>query len=661
MTTVNPRELFFQALNALKANDLDRCEALCMELLKLNKREVNTLRLLGQVEHRKKNLQAAEKLFKQAVEYAEDYAPAYVDLGKLFYENGRFVEAEEALKQALSIDPGLKAARNMLEKLLEKMGKDGEFAHHAEINQRRKDLKKDVVRALELLKQDQGEEAEKICLEVLKIDLANVGAKEILINRATDTNRGRWAEQLAGSLTEQMPENPKWWLKLASALSRQDKLEQSEEAVKRSLEINPEQIEARMLLGSIYSKNNHFSESLEQYNLILERQPDYVAAISQQATALKTLGRQDEAISAYRSCMQIDPKYGEAAWSLSNLKTYRFSDDEVRQMHHVLESVDLRPEDVVHFDYALGKAYEHREEWDKAFACYQAGNKVKRELVKWSPDQFSELVDRIIATFTVDFVDLHRNSGVEDNSPIFILGLPRSGSTLQEQILSSHSQVEGTRELPYMPWIANGLSKKPDNLTSQRYPEGVRELDKEKFKIIGRGFLDQAQRHREQNLSFFIDKLPNNFIYVGLILLSMPNAKIINTRRNPIDNCFGCFKQLWAEGQYFSYDLEDLGRYYQDYHRLMEHWHQVFPNKIHDVQYEKVVDDLEENVRNLLAYCKLPFEEKCLRYHDTERAVNTASSEQVRQPIYKSAVSYWKHFDSHLEPLKAALGDLAET
>jgi len=659
MVTQNPRELFFQALNALKANDLQRCETLCHGLLKLNDREVNTLRLLGQVEHSKKNLLEAERRFKQAIDIANDYGPAYVDLGKLYVEQKRFAEAELALKKALSIDPGLKAGRNLLEQLLEKMGKEEESTHHAEINQKRKNLKKDVIEASKLFAEDKGKEAEKICLEVLKIDPANIGAKELLINHAMDTNRGRWAEQLAGSLTEQMPENPKWWLKLASALSRQDKLEQSEQAVKRSLEINPEQIEARMLLGSIYSKNNQFEESLEQYNLILDSHPDYVAAISQKATALKTLGRQDEAIAAYRSCMGLDPKYGEAVWSLSNLKTYRFSDEELEHLNQVLKNEKLRLEDIVHFNYALGKAYEHREQWDDAFLCYQAGNKVKRELVKWDADKFSELVDRIIDTFTAEFVASRNNCGVIDRSPIFILGLPRSGSTLQEQILSSHSQVEGTREMPYMPWIAGALARKPDNLASQRYPEGVRELDADKLQEVGRRFLDQAQRHREQNLPFFIDKLPNNFIYIGLILLSMPNAKIINTRRHPVDNCFSCFKQLWAEGQYFSYDLEDLGRYYVDYFRLMAHWHKVFPGKIYDVQYEEVVQDLEKNVRDLLNFCGLQFEENCLSFHKTKRAVNTASSEQVRQPIYTSAVAYWKHFDKYLGPLKSALGELA--
>ena len=658
MTINNPREAFFQALNALKANDLSRSESLCRELLALNNREVNTLRLLGQIEHRKGNLTEAEELFKQVLSIASDYPQAHADLGRLYSEQERFSEAEQYLKQALKIDPKLKAARNLLERVLAESGKSDEQAHHAEINQQRQQLKKDVIKAVALVKEGKAEEAEKLCRMVLDKDPTNIGAKEILINQAIETNRATWAERLARGLVQQMPEKPKWWLKLATALSRQDKLEESEESVKRSLEIDPDQVEARMLLGSIYSKNNQFDDALEQYNVVLEKQPENVAAISQQATTLKTLGRQDEAITAYQSCMKIEPKYGEAAWSLSNLKTYRFSDNEVEQMYAVLGGGELKPDDVVHFNYALGKAYEHRKDWDRAFECYQAGNTVKRDLVKWSADKFSEMIDRTIATFDREFVERHRNSGVQDPSPVFILGLPRSGSTLQEQILSSHSQVEGTRELPYMPWIASGLDR--DKLASKRYPEGVRELDAEKLQLIGNRFLEQAQRHREQNLPFFIDKLPNNFIYTGLILLSMPNAKIINTRRHPIDNCFGCFKQLWAEGQHFSYDLEDLGRYYRDYQRLMDHWHKVFPGKIYDVQYENVVDNLEQNVRSLLDYCGLPFEEQCLRFHETKRAVNTASSEQVRQPIYKSAVAYWQHFEKHLDPLKAALGDLAE-
>jgi hypothetical protein len=270
-------------------------------------------------------------------------------------------------------------------------------------------------------------------------------------------------------------------------------------------------------------------------------------------------------------------------------------------------------------------------------------------------------VDNIIEVFSPEFIAANQGSGVEDQSPIFILGLPRSGSTLQEQILASHSQVEGTRELPYISWLANRLHRPPNKMSSAAYPQGAAELTRQHWQSIGEQFLQQAQRHRQTEAPFFIDKLPNNFIYVGLILLAMPNAKIINTVRNPIDNCFGCFKQLWAEGQHFTYDLEDLGRYYRDYHRLMAHWQQVFPHKIYSVHYENVVDNLEDNVQQLLDYCGLPMEQQCLRFHETERAVNTASSEQVRQPIYKSALAYWKHFDAHLQPLKTALGDLAET
>ena len=288
-----------------------------------------------------------------------------------------------------------------------------------------------------------------------------------------------------------------------------------------------------------------------------------------------------------------------------------------------------------------------------------AGNLVKKKLVDWSADRFTQQVDNIIQTFSAEFVEKNRTVGIEDDAAIFILGLPRSGSTLQEQILASHSQVEGTRELPYIPWLAQRMNRPPQAMASQAYPLGASDLNNENWQSIGQQFIQQAQRHRQTDAPFFIDKLPNNFLYVGLILLAMPNAKIINTVRHPMDNCFGCFKQLWAEGQYFAYDLDDLGRYYRDYIRLMAHWQRVFPGKIHSVNYEEVVDNLEHNVSQLLDYCALPMEEQCLRFHETERAVNTASSEQVRQPIYKSAVAYWKHFEKDLQPLKDALGDLA--
>jgi tetratricopeptide (TPR) repeat protein len=657
---MDPKQQFYQALTALREGNLGACEQACDRLLAINAHDVNAMRLRAQIWERRGDLPRAEQGFKAVIAIAADFAHAWADLGRVQYALKTYEEAEVSLRQALVLDSKLKGPSKLLVSVLRALGKTDQSTKLDSINQQRAELKEKVHEAYRLVVAGDVGKAERQCREVLKRDPDNTGAKEFLIERALETGRARWAEQLARSLTRQMPERPKWWLKLASALSRQDQLAEAEAAVQQALGIDPDKTEGRMLLGSIFSKDNRFPEALEQYELVLKQNPDYVPALSQKATVLKTFGQQQEAIDTYQRCMQLDPKYGEAAWSLSNLKTYRFSDDELQKMCNELESGELTDQQAVHFNYALAKAYEHREDWHSAFAAYEAGNLVKKNLVDWSADKFSQQVDDIIQIFNADFVNKNKTAGIEDNSAIFILGLPRSGSTLQEQILASHSQIEGTRELPYIPWLAQRINRPPNAMASQSYPLGLGELSAQNWSQIGEQFMAQAQRHRQTKAPFFIDKLPNNFLYVGLILLAMPNSKIINTVRHPMDNCFGCYKQLWAEGQYFTYDLNDLGRYYRDYIRLMSHWQRVFPDKIHSVIYENVVDNLEHSVTELLDYCGVPMEEGCLRFHETERAVNTASSEQVRQPIYKSAVAYWQHFEKDLQPLRDALGDLVD-
>ena len=667
---MDPQQQFFKALAALREGDLEGCESICQRLLGINPKEVNTLRLQAQVWQKRGELERAESGFKAALSIANDFAHAWADLGKVQFSLEKYSLAEQSLRRALQLNSTLKAASKLLEEVLKKQGKTTQSAAVQQVNQRHQLLKEKVIEAYRLSAgavEDKGpEKGEALCKEVLQADPEHVGAKEFLINRALESGRARWAEELARSLVRKMPEQAKWWLKLSSALARQDQLVEAQEAVQQVLSIEPNLEEAQMLLGSIFARDNRFADALGQYDAVLQQNPDNVAALAQKGSALKTLGRQNESIQCLRRCMELDSSFGEAAWSLSNLKTYRFSDEEVAGIEELLvgdkKLVDkvLKDKDVVHFNYALGKAYEHRQQWDAAFNAYQAANSLRQKSAIWSADAFSAQVDQIIATFTPQLLQQHRSSGVDDSSAIFVLGLPRSGSTLQEQILASHSQVEGTRELPYIPWMAQRLNRKPNPMCGDNYPLGAAQLDAGQWQLLGEQFLAQTKRHRQTEAPFFIDKLPNNFLYVGLILLAMPNAKIINTVRNPMDNCFGCFKQLWAEGQNFTYDLEDLGRYYRDYHRLMAHWQTIFGDKIYSVNYEAVVADLETNVEALLDYCGLPMEEQCLRFHETERAVNTASSEQVRQPIYTSAVAYWKHFEEHLQPLKDALGDLTE-
>jgi hypothetical protein len=346
----------------------------------------------------------------------------------------------------------------------------------------------------------------------------------------------------------------------------------------------------------------------------------------------------------------LKPELGEAWWSLANLKTVRFDDADISAMEAALDTAGLTDEDRFHLDFALGKAMHDAGRADEAFDHYAAGNALRRTFHPFAIGNLDELVDRSIELFTRDL--LTAAGGCQAPDPIFIVGMPRAGSTLIEQILSSHSQVEGTSELPDMPAVAR---------EGRRYPADAARLGPEERRSAGEAYLKRASVQRRTERPIFIDKLPNNWMYVPFIHLVLPNARIIDARRHPLGCCFSNFRQHFARGQDFTYDLDDLGRYYANYVRLMTHVDTVLPGRVHRVIYERMVEDTEAEVRTLLDYCGLEFEPACLTFYETERAVRTASSEQVRQPIYRDATEEWRRYEQHLDPLKLALGDVLES
>jgi exonuclease VII small subunit len=370
------------------------------------------------------------------------------------------------------------------------------------------------------------------------------------------------------------------------------------------------------------------------------------------------MGRRDEAISSYRTAATIRPNYGDAYWSLANLKTYRFSDEEIARMRAEESTESTALTDRYHLCFALGKALEDRGIYEESFKYYERGNALKKTQSRYRPEYFERNTALQKEVCTADFFGARRAAGCPSDEPIFILGLPRSGSTLLEQILASHSQVEGTLELPEIPRLAQDLQGRESNDASARYPGILRSLPLADFERFGTRYLADTRVYR-QGSPRFIDKMPNNFRHLGLIHLVLPNAKIIDARREAMACCFSNFKQLFAHGQEFTYSLTDIARYYRTYVELMQHWDQVLPGKVLRVQYEDVVADLEGQVRRLLEFCELPFEESCVEFHRTERSVRTASSEQVRQPLFHESLDQWRHYEPWLGPLKEALGDLA--
>ena len=364
------------------------------------------------------------------------------------------------------------------------------------------------------------------------------------------------------------------------------------------------------------------------------------------AHSLKTLGRQEEAIEAYRAAVGLKPDFGEVWWSLANLKAFRFEDAEVAAMRRQLDRGDLSVGPEIHFNFALAKALEDDGDYDGAWRHYHAGNAKQRMQVSHDPLGMEKRHNEIIETFNAAFLAEHAGNGCEDADPILIVGLPRSGSTLVEQILASHSQVEGTSELPILNNLANSIGRYQSD--EVLFPKSVLALKGRDWYSYGQQYMDDARRHRASEAPLFTDKLPNNFPFIGLLHLILPNARVINARRHPLDTCLGAYKQLFARGQHFTYDMEELAHYYRCYDRMIAHWHTVLPGKVLDAHYEDTVNDTEGQVRRILAHCGLPFEERCLRFHETRRAVKTASSEQVRQPIYTSALGMWQNYERHI-------------
>lgn len=419
---------------------------------------------------------------------------------------------------------------------------------------------------------------------------------------------------------------------------------------------------ADLILASVLVRLGEQERARGIYERMLKAQPDQPLLWQNLGHVLKTLGKQDEAVAAYRAAVTHQPTMGEAWWSLANLKTVRLGGDDIAHMEAALAELagaEGRDEDVFHLHFSLGKAYEDAGEAEKAFAHYDKGNRLRRSLVRYDADEFAAEVDAVAATFTAPFIATMGEGGCQAEDPIFIVGLPRSGSTLVEQILSSHSAIEGTMELSEMMVIAARLQSRVDEGEFANFAAMVRSLGPAERLRLGEEYIERTRVHRKTDRPRFTDKMPNNWQHVGLIRLMLPNAKIVDARRHPMSCCFSGWKQHFARGQTFTYDLAEIGRYYRDYVRLMAHYDAAAPGAVHRVIYERMVADQEGETRRLLDYLGLAFEESCLEFHRNTRAVRTASSEQVRRPIYTDAVEHWKAFAQWLGPLEAALGDVA--
>ena len=442
------------------------------------------------------------------------------------------------------------------------------------------------------------------------------------------------------------------WANLAQVFSVTGQLDKAKKSFKNILSMEPKNGLIWAEYGTVLTKLANYEEGRDAYLKALEFKPDSPRVHLSLGHVYKTMGEIDNSIDSYKNTILQNNLSGEAYWSLANLKTYSFSENQIKDMEDTLKG-DMSDIERSQMHFALGKAYEVKKDFDKSFKNYYEGNKVKKGLIKYSSDDTTDNTKRILNFFNKENIQKLAKSSTGDRDPIFVLGMPRSGSTLIDQIISSHSKVDGTQELPNIIKIAAELNTNNQN----NYPEVLKELDESKLSNLGKDYISETAWARD-SAPFFIDKMPNNFIHIGLIKTILPNAKIIDTRRDPMDTCFSCFKQFFARGQLFTYSLEDLGNYYTDYIRAMNHWHNVYGKDIYTVHYDNVINETEETIRELIDYCELPFEKECLEFYNSSRPVKTPSAEQVRQPIYKSGLNYWKNYEKHLLPLKKIIDEI---
>jgi tetratricopeptide (TPR) repeat protein len=492
--------------------------------------------------------------------------------------------------------------------------------------------------------------AERILKPHLKQDPFDAAAIRMLAELAARIGRLRDAEHLLRRAVELRPSWTAAKANLAMLLGRMGRPADAMELLDQIFVEEPEDIGHWNLKAATLARLGDFEESIKIYEGVLERSPNQGGVWVSYGHMLKTIARLEEGIAAYRKAISIRPTLGEAWWSLANLKTFKFDEADIAAMERALDAPRLSTSDRYHLHFALGKALHDAGRTDEAFDHYAKGNALRLEEHPYQASTVTRLVDRCLEAFTPTAL-AERPGGCDAPDPIFVVSLPRSGSTLIEQILSSHSQVEGTAELQDIPALARKFGK---------YPDGILDLDADARRELGEEYLKRASVQRRTDRPFFVDKLPNNWLYVHFIQLILPNAKIIDARRHPLGCCFSNFRQHFARGQEFTYAFDSLGRYYSDYVRQMAHVDEVLPGRVHRVVYERMVDDTEAQVRGLLDYCGLAFEPACLEFYKTERAVRTPSSEQVRRPIYREATEEWRPYDKYLGPLKDALGPVLD-
>ena len=587
---------------------------------------------------------------------APDFGRAFQEEGHLKRKLGDTPGALRAYELATRFNPALSASWTAQADLHTGFGNKEAAANARDQAERLKALPRELLAVTNYVHEGRIFRAEEIARAFLQRNPTHVEGMRLLADIGTRLGVHEDADFLLESAIELEPDNIQLRLDFIKVLRKRQKFSEALNQARTLIEREPDNPLFQSYFAIESMQAGDFDVALAYFDKVLETLPDDPATLVSRGHALKTYGRSDEAVLSYQAATRSAPGQGDAWYGLANLKTYRFTDQELSALKTQSVDPDLDRMARIHVAFALGKAYEDRGAYDEAFEAYALGNRLKHQTVRYSTDQMHAEFDAQKSVCTPELFAAQAGKGFVAPDPIFIVGLPRAGSTLIEQILASHPDVDGTLELPNILSMAHKLRGRKQLTDRERYPRILSEMSAEQLASLGKDYIESTRIHRE-GAPFFTDKMPNNFRHIGLIHLILPKAKIIDARRNPMDCCWSGFKQLFAEGQEFTYSLDDIGNYYRGYVDLMDHWNSVLPNgRILKVQHEDVLDDLEGQVRRLLDYCGLPFDARCVDFHNTERAVRTASSEQVRQPINRAGLEQWRPYEAHMGPLKAALG-----
>ncbi len=649
-------------IEGLLASDPAAAEEQAEALLQIAPEQEMALLFQGIARRLQGKFKAAVEIFRSLSERFPEAPLIHLQLGQALRELGENEQARLSLERAIESKQDFADAWLALADLLISSA-ENEAADRAFTEYARHAANDPTLRApAEALKENRFAEAEAMLLSHLQQSPTDIVAICMLAEVVESDARPQEAEYYLKECLNLAPGYIRARHNYAVVLFRLNKVAEAREQIEIILSKEPKNVAVRKLATAILVRQRDYKQSLEICEDILSEHADEYTVWTSLGHMRKTLGDQAGAVEAYKTAIALAPKFGEPYWNLANIKTLKVGDLELEAMLNQLKDASLNDEDRLHFHFAIGKALEDRQQFEESFQHYAAGNQLRLQSKPYQAEHFSDHVRKCKSVFTAEFFAQRVDWGSKAKDPIFVLGLPRSGSTLVEQILSSHSRVEGTMELTEIEALSFSMNrwKAEEEGEVPGYPDILRSIEKVAAEKLGDAYIEQTQVQRHEGKAQFIDKRPNNFAHIGMINLILPHARIIDVRRHPLACGFSLFKEHFAGGQNFSYKLEDIGKYYRDYIELMTHFDKVLPGRVHRIIYESLVEDTETEIRRLLDYCELEFEESCLNFHQTERAISSASAEQVRKPIFRSGLEHWRNYEAWLEPLKSSLGPLAE-